>query len=88
MDQITNVTGQTDNEIDVANLKDINEVLAVKNEEEIKKYFLSLGLNIKFKYVDKIKQSYSIETLYDKAKLLHIPINEWQNFILKELKLK
>jgi hypothetical protein len=53
----------------------------------MKKYFFSIGLNIKFKYADKIKDSFSIDSLFEKAKKQCIPIHEWQKFIQKELNL-
>jgi hypothetical protein len=62
-------------------------VLAIKTEEDMKKYFFSIGLNIKFKYADKIKDSFSIESLFEKAKKNCVPIHEWQKFIQKELNL-
>ena len=53
----------------------------------MKKYFFSIGLNIKFKYADKIKESFSIDSLFEKAKKNFIPVHDWQDFIKKELNL-
>ena len=51
----------------------------------MKKYFFSIGLNIKFKYADKIKENWSIDSIYEKAKKNCIPVYEWQRYIHKEL---
>ena len=53
----------------------------------MKKYFYSIALKIKFKYEDKINESFSIDSLYEKAKKNFIPINDWQKYIWKELNL-
>lgn len=57
-------------------------------EEEQKKYFLSLGLGVKFKYSDQIKDSVSIADIYEKAKEMHIEPPEYQNFLIQELGVK
>jgi hypothetical protein len=52
----------------------------------MKKYFLQLGLSLKFKYSERIKNSnVSLADIYDKIKEQNIPNTEWQDFILKEL---
>jgi hypothetical protein len=87
---MTMVTGQTSEQGDhgdIANMKDINEVLDFKSEEEMKKYFLSIGLSLKFKFADKLTENISIGDLYEKARELNIPISEWYNFINQELNL-
>jgi len=59
----------------------------LKSEEERKKYFLSIGLSIKFKYSDRLSENISIADLYDKGKEKNIHISEWYNFIMHELNL-
>jgi hypothetical protein len=61
--------------------------LDLKSEEEMKKYFLSIGLSIKFKYSEKLNDNISIADLYEKVKELNIPVTEWNNYIISELKL-
>ena len=92
---MTNVTGQTENDQkDIGNMRvtfifrqDINEVLLIKTEEDMKKYFFSIALNIKFKYADKINETISLDSLFEKAKNNFIAVNDWQKFIKKELNL-
>lgn len=57
------------------------------NEEDLRKYFLSLALNYKFKYADKIGESVNITEMYEKVISQSIPLIEWNNFIQKEMKL-
>jgi hypothetical protein len=67
-------------------MQDVNEELESKSEEEMKKYFLQLGLSLKFKHAEKIKNSsISLAEIYDKIIENNIPNTEWQNFILQEL---
>ena len=61
--------------------------IGLKSEDEMRKYFISLALNYKFKFADKIKEDFSIEGLYEKIKKLSVPISDWQMFIQKELRL-
>lgn len=55
------------------------------NEEVAKKYFLTVGLNLKFKWGEKIRDNVSIADLYEKARSNNIPPSEWQNFITRAL---
>jgi hypothetical protein len=59
--------------------------LDLNNEEVARKYFLTIGLNLKFRWGEKIKENVSIADLYEKAKINNIPPSEWQNFITKSL---
>jgi len=60
--------------------------LDVHNEEDLKKYFLSIGLSLKFKYSEKfLKSNKSLGDLYEKARENNIPISQWNNFIYDEL---
>lgn len=74
--------------ISLINLKDVNEFNENFDEEEGKKYFLSLGLSLKFKYSDSIKGNVSIADLYEKARSQNIPIATWHEFIISELNIK
>jgi hypothetical protein len=58
-----------------------------KTEEDLRKYFISMVLNYKFKYVDKLEGNINIDEMYDKVKRANLPINEWESFIQKELKI-
>lgn len=58
----------------------------MKSEEDLKKYFLSIGLSMVFKFSDKLKANVSISALYEEAKLKNIPVVEWNNFIIEKLK--
>ena len=53
------------------------------NQDEQKKYFLSIGLGIKFKYSEQIKEIISISDLFDKAKNQGIKPQYIQEFILE-----
>ncbi len=68
------------------NIQDVNEVLEMKSEEDLKKYFLSIGLAMVFKFSDKLKANISISDLYEEAKRNNIPVIEWNNFIVEKLK--
>jgi hypothetical protein len=63
-------------------------VLDLKNEEERKKYFLSIGISLKFKFSNNMTQNISIGDLYERAKELNIPISDWYSFISHELSIK
>ena len=63
-------------------------MLDIRNEEEVKKYFLSIGLSLKFKYADRISDNISIAELYEKARIMEVPIEDWYNFISQELNIK
>ena len=54
-------------------------------EDEKKKYFLSIGLAVKFRYADQIQDSVSIADLYEKAKEMNVPHTEYQTFITNHL---
>ena len=58
------------------------------NEEDRKKYFLSVGLNLKFKYSEQINENLSIADLYEKSKELKIKPQNFQDFLIKELNIK
>ena len=61
----------------------------MKTEEDLKKYFLSIGLSLKFKFADKIKNSHiSISDLFDKAIEQQIPITDWQIFIYDQMNIE
>lgn len=62
-------------------------MLDLNNEEELKKYFLSIGLNLKFKNADKVNDLVSISELFEKARRLDVPVSDWYSFISQELKL-
>ena len=51
------------------------------NDEDKKKYFFKLGLDLKFKN----KNNLSLNDLYSKAQENKIEINEYNNFLIKEL---
>jgi hypothetical protein len=53
----------------------------------MKKYFLSIGLSIKFKYAEKLSDNISIAELFEKAKVQSIPPTQWYSFIIQELNL-
>ena len=59
-----------------------------ENEEDRKKYFLSVGLNLKFKYSEQINDNLSIADLYEKSKELKIQPQNYQDFLIKELNIK
>ncbi len=63
-------------------------MLDLKSEEELKKYFLSIGLSLKFKFADRISENISIAELYEKAVKFNIPVTEWLTFISQELNIK
>ncbi len=68
----------------------MNEVLELNSEEELKKYFFSIGLSLKFKYADKITSknaNVNLNQLFELAKEKEIDINDWQEFICNELNL-
>ena len=56
-----------------------------ESEEDRKKYFLSVGLNLKFKYSELINENLSIADLYEKCKELKIQPQNFQDFLIKEL---
>ena len=58
----------------------------MKSEEDLKKYFLSIGLAMVFKFSDKLKTNISISDLYEEAKKNNIPVVEWHNYIVEKLK--
>lgn len=58
----------------------------MKSEEDLKKYFLSIGLAMIFKFSDKLKTNISISDLYEEARKYNIPVTEWYNFIVEKLK--
>ena len=74
---------------DVANLKDVMEFIDVNNEEELRKYFVSLGLSIKFKNAGKESKisgsKISMTSLFEKAREMDLPIEKWYSFLLLEL---
>jgi hypothetical protein len=52
----------------------------------MKKYFLQLGLTLKFKYAERINNNnVSLADIYDKIRENNIQHTDWQDFILKEL---
>ena len=53
-----------------------------------KKYFLSVGLGIKFKYSDQIQEDVSIAQLFDKAKNKGVKPQNYHDFLIKELNIK
>jgi hypothetical protein len=53
----------------------------------MKKYFLSLGLSIKFKFAEKLNDNISIADLFEKVKEKQVPVTQWYNFIIHELNL-
>lgn len=82
VDIMTTFSGQTSDlgEFDMGGID-----TAQMTEEDMKKCFLSMGLGVKFKYSDQIKDSVSIADLYEKAKKLNIAPCDYQTFLLKEL---
>ena len=60
---------------------DIKSNLDKYNEEDKKKYFLKLGLSMKFKY----GKNCSISDLYTKAKEQNINPKDYEDFLMKEL---
>ena len=82
VDIMTTFSGQTSDmgDFDMGGLDN-----AQMTEEDLKKCFLSMGLGVKFKYSDQIKDSVSIADLYEKAKKLNIAPCDYQTFLLKEL---
>lgn len=58
----------------------------MKSEEDLKKYFLSIGLSMIFKFSDKLKTNISISDLYEEAKIKNLPVTEWYTFIVDKLK--
>jgi hypothetical protein len=84
-DYLTTFTGQMsdigDNEI---NEEDFDNF----SEDEQKKYFLSVGLGIKFKYSDQIQEDVSIAQLFDKAKNKGVKPQNYHDFLIKELNIK
>ena len=81
-------TGQTSeyDQDEDGNMRDENEEIEAKSEEDMKKYFLSIGLSMIFKYSDKLKNNISISDLYDEARAKNVPVAEWHNFIIEEIK--
>ena len=63
-----------------------NDEIEGKSEEDLKKYFLSIGLSLVFKYSDKLKNNISINNLYEEARSKNLQINDWHNFIIDEIK--
>ena len=63
-----------------------NEEIEGKSEEDLKKYFLSIGLSLVFKYSDRLKNNISINNLFEEARAKNIQINDWHNFIIDEIK--
>lgn len=63
-------------------------MLDLQNEEELKKYFLSIGLSLKFKFSERINENISISDLYEKAVTQNIPVSEWLSFISQQLNIK
>ncbi len=63
-----------------------NDEIEGKSEEDLKKYFLSIGLSLVFKYSDKLKNNISINNLYEEASSKNLQINDWHNFIIDEIK--
>ena len=58
----------------------------MKSEEELKRYFMSIGLSLKFKFAEKLTNSnISIADLYTKAKENNIPMEDWHDFIFDEM---
>ena len=55
------------------------------NEDDQKKYFLSIGLGIKFKYSDQIEEDVSIADLFEKAKNKGIKPQNYHDFLIREL---
>ena len=85
IDGLTTFTGQiSDFDYDNFNFDDLDNL----NDDELKKYFLSVGLGIKFKYSNQIQDNVSISDLFDKAKNQGIKIQNFQEFILKELNIE
>ncbi len=70
-------------------MKDVNEIIFMrkKTEEDLRKYFISMVLNYKFKFVDKLEGNINIDEMYDKVKRINLHLNEWESFIQKELKI-
>jgi len=58
----------------------------MKSEEDLKKYFMSIGLAMIFKFSDKFKTNVSISDLYEEAKKYKIPVTDWYTFIVEKLK--
>ena len=84
-DMMTTFTGQMsdfgDNDI---NEEDFDNF----TEEDQKKYFLSIGLGIKFKYSEQIQEDISISQLFDIAKNKGIKPQNYYDFLIKELNIK
>ena len=57
-------------------------------EDDQKKYFLSIGLGIKFKYSEQIQENISISQLFDIAKSKGIKPQNYHDFLIKELNIK
>ena len=55
------------------------------NEDDQKKYFLSIGLGIKFKYSEQIEEDVSIADLFEKAKNKGIKPQNYHDFLIREL---
>jgi hypothetical protein len=51
----------------------------------MKKQILSLGLTLKFKYSEKLKNNPPLADIYNKIKDKNIPKTEWHNFIINEI---
>jgi hypothetical protein len=62
-------------------------VLDLNNEEELKKYFLSIGLSLKFKYADRITENFSLADLYEEAREENVPVSEWYSYLCHKLKI-
>lgn len=61
---------------------------SLKKEEELKKYFYSIGLYLKLKYAENIHSSVTIQELYKRAKQKNIEVMQWNAFIRNELNIK
>ena len=55
------------------------------SEDDQKKYFLSIGLGIKFKYSEQIEEDVSIADLFEKAKNKGIKPQNYHDFLIREL---
>ena len=89
VDLFTSLTGQISEIGD--NFGDNKMDMNSYTEEEKKKYFMSMGLELKFKYGQNNSidgENYSIADLYNKAKENNIKPDEYQNFLIKELDIK
>lgn len=67
---------------------DIKEPFDLKNRDQMKKYFLTIGLNMKFKYSNQLNSNVSITDLFDRAINQKIPIADWKVFIFENLQVE